>query len=205
MKNDAKEKIGIFGGTFNPIHVGHLILAENARDFCHLDKVLVMPSGCSYLKDQSLIAPKTDRIRMVSLAISGNPQFELSTIETERAGDSYTYVTLEQLVSENPQNSYYYIIGDDTLFSMETWVKPEIIFKLSTIVVAPRDHKNIQETEEKIQQLKEKYNAEIILLNSSNLDISSHDIRERIKNKRTVKYYLPESVIEYIEENKLYQ
>lgn len=203
-KTKTKRKIGILGGTFNPIHIGHLILAENAFHFCHLDEVLIMPTGCSYLKNQSEIASKTDRINMVSLAIGNNKHFSISTIETEREGNSYTAETLSQLKEQNPENDYFYIIGDDTLFSIETWYKPEIVFDLSTIVVAPRDCNCIDTINTKIEDLTQKYNAQIIVLNTPNIDISSHMLRDRIKNGASARYYIPDDVLSYIEKNKLY-
>lgn len=200
-----KKKIGILGGTFNPIHIGHLILAENACEFCKLDKVLIMPSGCSYLKDQSEIATREDRINMVKLSIEDNSRFELSTIETEREGNSYTADTLSLLVRENPEVEYYYIIGADTLYGMENWKDPQVIFDNTVIVVAPRDFKSIDELNKKTADLQNRFNARIILLNTTNLDISSSDIRDLIKVGRSCKYYLKDSVIEYIKNKRLYE
>lgn len=196
-------KIGILGGTFNPIHNGHLILAQNALEFCNLEKVLFMPSGCSYLKNQSLILPKNRRIDMVEFAIEDNPCFELSTIETDRAGNTYTYETLQQLHSIS-KDEYYFIVGDDTLFSIETWRNPDIIFDLATLVVAPRDFIDINKILTKKITLEQKFNANIIILDTPNIDISSHMIREKIKSSESFKDYLPEKVYDYIILNNLY-
>lgn len=204
MDNTKKRKIGILGGTFNPIHVGHLILAENACEYCALEKVLIMPSGCSYLKNQDDIASKQDRINMVRLSIEDNPKFELSLIETQREGNSYTADTLSCLVKENPDTTYYYIIGADTLFGMESWKDPQTIFDCAVIVVAPRDFKSIDELNSKIKYLEDNYKAKIVLLNTTNLDISSHDIRKLLSEGRSCKYYLIDKVIDYIKENKLF-
>jgi len=200
-----KRKIGILGGTFNPIHNGHLILAENAYSYCNLDNVLVMPSGCSYLKKQDEIASKNDRINMVSLAINNNDHLSLSTIETERDGNSYTVDTLTFLKDANPDTEFFYIIGDDTLFSMETWYKPEEIFNKATIVVAPRDYSSFESINIKKNELIAKYKANIIILETPNIDISSHMLRSRIKNNISIRYYVPDSVNEYILENNLYK
>ena len=205
MDNTLNKKVGILGGTFNPIHIGHLILAENACEYCGLDEVLIMPSGCSYLKNQNDIASKEDRINMVKLSIEGNERFKLSTIETEREGNSYTADTLKELLLNNPDTTYYYIIGTDILFSMETWKDPRVIFDSAIIVVAPRDFKSIEEIECQIKYLEDKYNARIILLNTANLDISSNDIRSLISKGYSCKYYLNDRVIDYINAHKLYQ
>ncbi|MBQ6128798.1 MAG: nicotinate (nicotinamide) nucleotide adenylyltransferase, partial [Lachnospiraceae bacterium] len=124
-----KKKVGVFGGTFDPIHMGHLILAQNALEILGLDKVLIMPSGCSYLKDTEKVSKKEHRIEMTRLAIEDNDGFELSVMEAEREGNSYTYETFEILCSQNPDIDYYYIIGADVFMSMRTWQKPEEIFK----------------------------------------------------------------------------
>jgi len=196
------QKIGILGGTFNPIHIGHLTIAQNTLEECNLNKVIFIPSGISYFKDQNTIVSKEHRINMVKAAINNNPCFDISTIETERDGNSYTYETILELKNEN--TSLYYIIGADTLFSMESWKNPNIIFQNSTIVCSKRN--NMDETiliNKKIE-LEEKYSCDIVLLNSPELDISSTDIRNNIKAGKSCKYYLTDSVIEYIKENKLY-
>lgn len=199
-----RKKIGILGGTFNPIHNGHLLLAQNALEYCELDKVLMMPSAVSYLKDPNTIANTNDRAHMVKLAIENNPRLELSEIEIKRGGNSYTYVTLEQLSEECTDTDFYYIIGADTLFSMEKWVKPEIIFSKSTIVCAPRDESNVEELYVKSNELKNKYNADIIVMNIPEVKISSSYIRNAIKSGKSGRYYLPESVREYIKDKHLY-
>ena len=197
-------KLGILGGTFNPVHTGHLILAENAYDQLGLDEVCFIPSGVSYLKDTSVIAPAKDRLAMVSLAIEGNPHFSLSTIETDREGDSYTYETLMELKEKDPSCELFFICGADILMSIGTWKKPEKIFELCELVVAPRDEKSITELKEKVSELEKTYDARIRLLHTTDLAISSRMLRERLKDNKSVRYYLPEKVMGYIKEHKLY-
>lgn len=198
-------KIGILGGTFNPIHIGHLILAQNALEHCELDKVLIIPSGCSYLKDPETIADTKYRIEMTRLAIEGNDRFELSLIETEREGNSYTYETLTGLCDMDPDARYYYIIGEDTLFGMETWKRPEIIFSKAAIVCAQRDGQPDELLFEKIKQLKNDYNADITVLDVPEVAVSSSMIRKLLCEGKSCKYYLDEKVIAYIKENGLYE
>ncbi len=197
-------KLGILGGTFNPVHTGHLILAENAYDQLGLDEVCFIPSGVSYLKDTSKIVPVKDRLAMVALAIEGNPHFSLSTIETDRAGDSYTYETLLQLKEKDPDGELIFICGADILMSIETWKKPEEIFAAAGLAVAPRDEKSLAQLKAKAAELEKNYHAKIQLLNTTDLAISSRMLRDRLSANRSVRYYIPENVIGYIKEHKLY-
>lgn len=200
-----KKKIGILGGTFNPIHIGHLILAENAYDTLQLEKVLIMPSGISYLKDPAEILPAKQRIQMVQLAIGNNKHLELSTFETDRPGNSYTYETLIQLQEENPDCEYYYIIGADSLFNIEQWMEPQLIFDHCVLVAAPRYHMADEALFEQKNRLERLYHARVHLMNTPNIDISSNMIRARIAERKTICYYVPKDVETYIYKKKLYR
>ena len=136
MNNTSyQKKTGILGGTFNPIHTGHLMLAQNALEYCGLDEVLMMPSGCSYFKDQSTVASAQDRINMTVLAIEGNDNLVISTIETERSGNSYTYETLDILCERDSSCRYHYIIGADTLFPWKHGRIPRIYLQNARLYV----------------------------------------------------------------------
>ena len=200
-----KSKVGIMGGTFNPIHNGHLILAEHAREYCRLDEILFMPSGNSYMKDCEQIPDGETRISMTALAIEDNPYFVLSAMEVERKGPTYTCETLAELKKLHPETEYYFIVGTDNLFSIETWWKPEEILACCTLIVAARGAKDESAILKKAADLKEKYNARIILLPERKFDISSTEIREKIKRGESVRYLLPDKVITYIEKNRLYK
>lgn len=197
-------KIGIMGGTFNPIHNGHLLLAETAREELNLDRIWFMPSGNSYMKDNMAIASKEDRIQMTALAIENNPYFELSLLETERKGATYTCDTLLQLKEEFPEYEFYFILGADSLFSIDRWKNPEIIMKNCILTTAVRNEK-MKEMEEKAAKLREQFCAKIRLLPERNIDISSTEIRARLQDGRSVKYMVPENVLNYLRERKLYQ
>ncbi|MFT3985187.1 MAG: nicotinate-nucleotide adenylyltransferase [Lachnospiraceae bacterium] len=200
-----KKKIGILGGTFNPIHIGHLILAENAYDSLQLEKVLIMPSGISYLKDPADILPAKQRIQMVQLAIGNNKHLELSTFETDRPGNSYTHETLTQLQEKNPDCEYYFIIGADSLFNIEQWKEPQVVLDHCVLVAAPRYHMADEALFEQKSRLERFYHARVHLLNTPNIDISSNMIRARIIEKRTICYYVPKDVEMYIYKKKLYR
>lgn len=198
-------KTGIMGGTFNPIHKGHLMLAEKALKQFSLDEVLFMPCGKAYMKAEQEVESGQTRAEMTSLAIQDNPYFKLSTIEIERQGNTYTYQTLEHLRKENPDTEYYYIVGADSLFHMTQWASPERIFANCCILAAIRDDKTIEDMEKYIDLLSQEYNAYIYLMKTENMDISSSDIRNKIAAGESIEAYVPESVRIYIEERGLYR
>lgn len=199
------KKVGIMGGTFNPVHIGHLIIAEKAREQFKLDKVLFMPCGTPYMKDRSELLSADIRAEMVSLAISSNPFFELSVIEIEKKGSTYTYETLEYLRSENPDTEYYFILGADSLWTIADWREPEKIFKNCRILAAIRDDKSTKDMEEQIELLNNKFGADIFLLHTGHVEISSSSIRNSVLNDESIRYLVPEIVYNYIIENKLYK
>lgn len=197
-------KIGIMGGTFNPIHNGHLFLAENAFEQAGLDKVLFMPSKNPPHKMKVRQVNEQQRVEMVQLAIQDNSHFELSEFELKREGITYTADTLTLLKQENPDTQYYFIVGTDSLFMMQNWMKPDIIFNLCTVVVAGRDNDNEEIINQQIHSLETTFHANIIFVKMPLIDISSEDIRNRLANEKTVRYYMPGTVIDYIKTNKLY-
>lgn len=194
-------KTGIMGGTFNPIHNGHLILAKTAYEELGLDKVLFLPSGTSYMKKNVLAAQK--RIDMVRLAIADYPQFELSLVEVDRQGNSYTSETLDYLTKNNPDTCYFFIMGADSLFQIEQWKKPEQIFSLAKIVCAVRDDYNLDEIQQKGKQL-QRMGAKIIYLDMPKVEISSTDIRAKVKAQRSIANDVPMEVADYIQRERLY-
>ena len=195
-------KIGIMGGTFNPIHNGHVALADAAYKAFSLDKILFMPSGNSYMKQHVLDNSK--RVSMVSKAIESISYFELSTIEVERFGNTYTSETLQQLTQQNPDVQYYFIMGADSLFHIEKWKDPEIIFQLSTLICMVRDDYNMADIKKKGAELAQR-GADILYLNMPKIDISSTDIRNRVKLHQSISELVPEKVEKYILQEHLYE
>lgn len=200
----GKKKTGIMGGTFNPIHIGHLLLAENAKEAFGLDEILFVPSGLPYMKNGIEIADKWMRLEMTRLAVSDNPAFVLSSAEVEREGNSYTWETLELLREKEPETEFFFIEGADSLFAMESWKNPEIIFRDCTILAAVRDGKDDDDLREQIARLEKKYGARIGLIGMKEISFSSTDIRERIRNGRSIRYMVPDKVVEYIKKYRLY-
>jgi len=201
----SMKKVGILGGTFNPVHMAHLLLADSALEMAGLDEILFIPSGCSYLKNADEILPAKDRIHMTGLAIEDNSSFALSTIEVEREGNSYTCETLLELKKLYPDREFYLIVGADNLYAMEEWKEPEVIFRNCEILAAVRGDKKREDLNKKAEELKEKYGARISLLPIGQMEISSSLIRKRIAEGKSVRYMLPEKVRAYILKNHFYE
>lgn len=198
-------KVGIMGGTFNPIHNGHLTLAKEALKQFSLDGVLFMPCGKPYMKDERIVESTQIRVEMTELAIQDNPYFTLSAIEIEQTGNTYTYQTLERLKRENPDTEYYYIVGADSLCHMTSWRYPERIFSNCCILSAIRDDKSISDLEKQISILKHEYDADIRLLRTERMDISSSNIRKKIAAGESIEGDVPEPVRVYIKRKGLYR
>lgn len=198
-------KIGILGGTFDPIHFGHLIAAESAYDAAGLDQVILMPSGVSYFKKDKDVTDSRLRYEMTCAAAEGNDHFLVSDMETRRAGNSYTSVTLKELHATRPADQFYYIVGADTLIQMPTWKNPENVFALAEILVQSRGDE-VQERllEEQAETIRKEYHARITILPLRNIEISSTEIRERVQKGRSIRYLVPTAVEKFIQEHKLY-
>ena len=201
-----RKKIGIMGGTFDPIHVGHLVLAETAYEQYGLDQIWFMPSGNPpHKRNRAGRASDEQRVAMVNLAIEGNPHFALSLEDMQPDGYSYTYLLLERLLQKNPDTEFYFIIGGDSLFDFDTWKEPGRICQTAKLLVAGRNQATKQQVEEQMQALMKRYGGEFLLLDVPNLDISSNMLRGRTAEQKSIRYYVPDAVDSYIKEQKLYQ
>ena len=203
MQNKGN-RIGILGGTFNPIHNGHLKLAEAARKAEQLDKILIMPSGHSYLKSHMQVLDGQKRYEMVKLAVSDIPYLSASDMEIMRAGNTYTYETLALLKKQYPDDIFYFIMGADNLFSIENWVKPEEIFANCIILVAVRNHMDDDCLKAKAEELKARFLADIRLLPFDAVAISSTQIRNCVLNGEPIDTLVPKKVASYIRKQHLY-
>ena len=199
------KKIGVLGGTFNPIHNGHLLLAETARQEWGLDEVLLIPSGCSYMKDPREILPGPVRLEMARLAVAHNPYLRVSDLEIRRTGNSYTCDTIQELGQMFPDARLYHIVGADTLFHMETWKEPERIFSGCITLAAVRDGEQDEKLLRQARHLMETYHTRVHLLPSLHLEISATDIRNRCRQGKSIRYLVPESVRLFLEENGYYR
>ena len=200
------KKIGIMGGTFNPIHIGHLILAETAYEDFKLDSVIFMPNKNQYYKENDDSVTNGERLCMISLAIESNPHLELSTMEYERPGTTYSVDTFEELNKEHPDCEFYFIMGADSLGYLETWKDYPRILQLATILVASRDEAGRISIIKRSREFKREHDCtRIYHLNSPSVGISSKDIRTRVKQKQTIKYLVPQPVEDYIKKHQLYE
>ena len=199
-------KIGIMGGTFDPIHNGHLMLGEYAYKQFALDEVWFMPNGNPPHKSNKTIEAQTQkRVEMVMRAIADKPYFTLQLYEVENKEVHYSYKTMEYFRTIYPEHEFYFIIGADSLFSIEKWVHPELLLKKCIVLAAYREEKSSEEMLARIECLNEKYEADIRLMNTPNVDISSSVIRDCLRVGECIKDMVPESVFNYIEENQLYK
>jgi nicotinate-nucleotide adenylyltransferase len=191
------DRLGILGGTFNPIHIAHLVVAEQVAETCRLNKVLFVPACIPPHKDSPDIAPAADRYRMAVLATESNPRFEVSSIELDRTGRSFTKDTLQQLLEIYTDAELFYIIGSDAVVELSTWREPELVLKLARFLVVTRPGHDLT-------QLEDRFRESVEVVPVSGLKISSTEIRERVREGRSIKYLVPEKVEQYIRQRELY-
>lgn len=197
--------LGIFGGTFDPIHYGHLIAAEYARSAFSLDKVLIIPSKCPPHKNAQNITAEKDRYEMAKIAISDNPFFEISPVEMERPGYSYTIDTVEYCLNIYPGANIYVIIGADCLCYLNSWKAIERLMTMARFITVTRPGYSINRNDETLADLPPSLWENILQLQVPGLDISSSEIRERVAKNRSIRYFLPPDVESYIMKNGLYK
>ncbi|TAH66092.1 MAG: nicotinate-nucleotide adenylyltransferase, partial [Anaerolineaceae bacterium] len=194
------KKVGIMGGTFNPIHSGHLFLAEHAYEQAGLDYILFMPSMNPPHKADGTVETAEHRINMVREAIKDNPHFIISDFELKRPGITYTSDTLKALKEIEPDTDYYFIVGADSLMMMTKWMDPQTVFRLSTIIAGGREQCSQEQLEEQARLLENLFKGKIMLLDMPLMEISSEVIRERVSKGRSIRYYVPDEVASYIYE-----
>lgn len=188
-------RVGILGGSFNPIHIGHLILAEEAREKLKLDKVFFIPICLPVHKEAKDLLAAEKRLRMVKLATSGNPYFEALDIEVRRKGKSYTIDTLRDLRQLYPEvDKFFFIVGSDALSYLDSWKDIKEVMKLAKFVVASRPNYPLKDI-----------SGNVLPLVIEPVDISGYRLRQRLKDGESVRYYLPESVYRYIVKEGLYR
>ena len=215
-------KVGIFGGTFNPIHYGHLRSAEEVREKLEFDKVLFIPSGSPPLKTEEIASSK-HRYNMTGLVIVNNRFFELSDMECRLSGKSYTVTTVEQLKENNPELEFFFILGVDAFLDITNWRHPERLVTLTNFVIISRPGfrfidlqvspyikinrrilKELDNAKIETYSIKLKSNRDVTFLNLTPIGTSSTEIRALIKQGKSIKYLLPAEVESYIIANKLY-
>ncbi len=199
-------RVGIFGGTFDPVHLGHLILAEQCREQAHLDQVWFVPAARPPHKPDQPVTTFHQRVEMLALAISGNPAFRISEIERDRPGPSYTVDTLAQILQENPGTDLYLILGGDSVRDFPTWYQPRKILEMASILVVPRQGGTLPTDAEFCASL----GVDTALVRLQKIEmpwvtISSSDLRKRWSQSRSVRYMVPRAIEAYAEDKGLYR
>ena len=198
-------KIGLIGGTFNPIHHGHLILSEYVRENFQLDKVIFIPTGLPPHKSATVVEKPEIRLEMTKLAIERNQFFSVSDIETYREGISYTIDTITELKNLYPNDQLYFLIGADSLFELPTWKYYDKLISKTNIIVVNRPGGANNLIGAKIKEYEDEFGGSIIEVKSPLIDISSSDIRNRVKDGKSIKYLVPNNVEEFILQKNLYK
>ncbi len=205
MKNVVDKRIAVMGGTFNPIHTGHLIIAEMIKEEFGLDKIIFLPSGKPPHKNLYDVSDVEHRFNMVCKATSGNSGFLVSRIEIERKGYTYTIDTLKELRETYGEDAcLFYLIGADVLHDLFNWKCYEEVFKICEFIAALRPGYDVSGFDERIHFFENHYSAKIHKAEIPLIDISSTLIRNKVKEGKSVRYLLPETVEKYIRENGLY-
>lgn len=197
-------KVGIFGGTFDPIHNGHLYIAYEALNQLKLDKIIFIPGGNPPHKSFSSVSDANQRYKMVELAIKSYENFEISDYELKKTTKSYSFETLEYYKSLSI-GELYFILGADSLITIDSWKNVDRIMEAATLVVFNRPGFTKEQLVEKKAEVEHKYNKKIIYLDLLNLEISSSGVREEISTGKRVDFFIPDSVKRYIEENNIYR
>ncbi len=198
----SKRRTGILGGTFDPVHVGHLLIAEQARDQLGLDTVLFVPAGRPPHKASLAITDARIRAEMVALAIGGNPGFALSTSDLDQATPSLTFELLERLSEDRPHDEFVFIMGEDSLYDFGSWVNPLRVIELASLAVARRTTGPCRAaTIPDVPGLADR----IEWVASPQCEISSTNIRQRAASGRSIRYLVPDPVRDYIQMTGIYR
>lgn len=191
-------KIGILGGTFDPIHNAHLLLGESAREQFGLDRVIFIPNNLAHLPNRTEVASGENRYQMVKMAIKDNPYFTCSRIEIDKDGGTYTYNTIQELKLMYPGDELFLILGGDSVIGIDNWYMAKELLQSCTILAAVREDDDLAALDKKRKELGEQFKADIRLLKFNRIDISATEIRNRVRTGRSIRYMVPDEVIEFL-------
>ncbi|MCH8284850.1 MAG: nicotinate-nucleotide adenylyltransferase [Chloroflexi bacterium] len=197
-------KRGVFGGSFNPVHVGHLLVAESVREAAGLDEVVFVPASRPWMKPAPALAPASDRWAMIQLAIGQNERFSASRVDLDRDGPSYAVDTIRDLVRESG-DEYFFIMGADALTALPEWHEADELLRLCRVVAVERPGWDGAAALAGVERALPGATNRICAVSSVLIDVSSSDLRRRIKDGRSIKYRVPPAVEEYIAERGLYR
>ena len=197
-------KLGIFGGTFDPIHAGHLIIAQEARVRLGLGRVVLVPTGQPWMKSAQPVSSAAHRLAMTRLAVAGDPGFSVSSLEVDRTGPTYTVDTLAQLRRDLPgEPEIYFIMGADSLEGLDRWKEPERLLRLCSLVVVSRPGNGAQRVES-VERRFPMSRGRVHMLGELNIGIQASEIRQRVAQGLPIRYWVPREVEEYVLEHGLY-
>lgn len=199
------QRVGVFGGSFDPVHLGHLVVAEQCREQARLDRVLFVPAAQPPHKLTKSLTDPRHRVAMLELAIAGHEHFEVSTVELERSGPSYTVETLEALKQSAPDSSLFLIMGADMLMDFPTWRQPQRILELAEILACNRPGVQVNLDRGRPLSFVDRLRERLRLIQVPEIGISATDIRGRVRAGRSIRYLVPRAVECYIEEHGLYR
>jgi nicotinate-nucleotide adenylyltransferase len=198
-------KIGVLGGTFDPVHNGHLAIAEEARSYLNLNEVIFLPAGQPWMKSDRSISPARNRTAMLALALQSRPYFKSSTIEIEHHGPSYSVNSIAELKAQAVEpTDWYFILGWDNLAKIPQWKEPAKLIEMCFLVAVPRpgyERPNMKKLEAALPGISKK----VILMDKPRLEISATDIRNKVAQGLPISGLVPQVVEEYIKENGLYR
>jgi nicotinate-nucleotide adenylyltransferase len=198
-----RRRLGIYGGTFDPVHVGHLIIASEIRATLGLDEVLFVPASVPPHKDLTRVTPASHRLAMLRLAVANEPGFSVDTIELDRPGRSFTAETLKAIQDREPGANLWFIMGGDSLAEFRTWRTPEVIVTAARLAVAVRPGWDVDITRAAIDVPETAGRVDV--MPTPLVDIASHELRDRVRDGRPIRYLVPSDVAQYITSHGLYR
>lgn len=200
-------KIGVFGGSFDPVHMGHLILAEQCREQAGFDRVLFVPAARPPHKPDRALTPFHVRVEMLTLAISGQPAFQVDELENDRPGPSYTVLTLEELKAREPAADLHLILGGDSLVDLPLWYQPKRILEQAGLLVVGRPGWAAPSERDLRMSLAlaDDFPLRLAVVECPLIEIASRDLRKRIAEGKSVRYQMPRAVEAYVLEKQLYE
>ena len=199
----AGVRLGVLGGTFDPVHIGHVLLAERAREQFELEQVLWVPAGDPWRKPSRVVTPAEHRVAMLELAIEGNAAFRLCSLEVERPGPSYTVETLAELHRQDPGGELFFLLGLDALEDLPNWHQPARLIELATLAVAPRGAQ--PPSPEELERLVPGLGRRVVWVEMPRVDVSGTELRRRASEGRSLRYLVPDAVEVYIRRHGLYR
>jgi nicotinate-nucleotide adenylyltransferase len=198
-------RLGLFGGTFDPVHLGHLLMAEQCREQCALDQLWFVPAAVPPHKQGREITPGKARAEMLEVAIAGCRDFAVSRMELDRGGTTFTVDTLQHLHDEDPSCELFFLLGADSLADLPTWREPARIAQLATIVAVNRGDRPLPESATLKTMLGEEIALRVQLVTMPGIDLSASDTRRRVREGRSIRFMVPRAVEVYIHEHQLYR